>query len=238
MPVQAVAVALNASLARRLPGIYHRRCARLMGFDIKVKGDPVKAGPVLFVGNHSSYLDIMVLGSVIDGSFVAKAEVSRWPLFGWLARLQNTVFVERRMPQTARQRDDIGARLDDGDRLILFPEGTSDNGAVVLPFRSALFAVAERPVSGAALVVQPFSIAYTAIDGFRIGQLWRPLLAWYGDMALVSHAWLVMKLGHVGAEVRFHEPVTMDRFRDRKALAEYCQGVVAGGVADSNRGAP
>ena len=77
---------------------------------------------MLFAANHISYTDITVLGSVISGSFVAKLEVARWPLFGWLAKLQRSVFVDRQVRSTAAQRDAIGARLASGDALILFPK--------------------------------------------------------------------------------------------------------------------
>ena len=237
MPVQAVALVFGAPMSRRLPGIYHRLCARLMGFDIGVRGKVVTEAPALFVGNHSSYLDIMILSTIIDGCFIAKAEIAQWPLFGWLSKLQRTVFIERRSPQTARQRDEIGKRLDAGDRLILFPEGTSNDGALILPFKSALFAVAERPVAGKPLVVQPFSLAYTELEGLPIGREWRPLLAWYGDMGLQSHFWRVATFGRIRVEVRFHEPITIDQYGGRKALAAHCHDVVRNGVAAANSGA-
>lgn len=236
MPVQAVAVAFDSSLARRLPGVYHRLCARLLGFDIVVRGAQSADLPVLFVGNHTSYLDILVLGAVIDGSFIAKAEVAHWPLFGSLARLQRTVFIERRSPETARQRDEIGKRLEAGDRLILFPEGTSDDGIRVLPFKSALFAVAERPVGGRPLTVQPFSLAYTGLDGLPAGRDWRPLFAWYGEMGLTAHAWRVLTFRRIRAEVWFHNPVTISQYGTRKALAEHCYRIVRDGLSAANAG--
>ncbi len=236
MPVQALALVLGARLARHLPGIYHRRCARLLGFDIIVKGEVAAETPVLFVGNHTSYLDIMVLGTVIEGSFIAKSEVAKWPLFGWLAKLQRTVFVERRVARTADQRDEISARLAAGDRLILFPEGTSNDGIKVLPFKSALFAVAEIQADGTPLVVQPFSIAYTALAGLPVGRVWRPLFSWYGDMELSSHAWRILTFSRMRAEVWFHEPVTINEYGSRKALAEHCYEVVRRGVAAANSG--
>ncbi len=237
-PVQAFGLAFHLPLATRLPGIFHRLCCRLFGFTVAVRGKAATDVPILFVGNHTSYLDIMVLGSVIDGAFVAKAEVAKWPLFGLLAKLQRTVFVERRPAETARQRDEIGARLAAGDRLILFPEGTSDNGITVLPFKSALFAVAERAVGNVPLTVQPFSLCYTALGGLPVGREWRPLLSWYGDMGMVPHAWRVLTFNSVRAEVRFHEPVTIDRYGSRKALADHCFEVVRQGVAATNAGRP
>lgn len=237
MPVQAVALALGAPLAGRLPVAYHRICARLLGFDIVVRGKMATSRPALFVGNHTSYLDIMVLGTIIEGCFIAKSEVAHWPLFGWLAKLQRTVFVERSSPRTAHhQRDEIGGRLAAGERLILFPEGTSNDGVKVLPFKSALFAVAETSANSTPLSVQPFSIAYTELAGLPVGREWRPLFSWYGDMELGSHAWRILTFSRVRAEVRFHEPVTIGQYGSRKALAQHCFEVVRDGAAEANSG--
>ena len=84
---------------------------------------------------------------MIPGSFIAKAEVRSWPLFGLLARLQRSVFVERRVSRTVKHRDEIHKRLLEGDNLILFPEGTSNDGNRVLPFKSAFFGVAEKQIN-------------------------------------------------------------------------------------------
>lgn len=238
MPVQAVALALRLPLARRLPRFYHRLVARIIGVDVTVEGQPFAHRPVLFVGNHVSYLDINVLSVVAECSFVAKAEIADWPLFGWLAKLQRTVFIERRASRAADQRDEIKDRLNAGDNLVLFPEGTSNDGIHVRSFKSALFAVAEREVSGRPVTVQPFSLAYTRLNGVPMGREWRPLYAWYGDMDLPAHLWRMLGLGRVRAEVILHAPVTIDDFPDRKAMAEHCERVVAEGVAWANSGRP
>ena len=138
MPVQALAVALRMPLRRSLPLWYHARCCRILGFKIEQRGQPSPVHPTLYAANHVSYFDIMVLASLIDVSFVAKAEVARWPLFGWLAKLQRTVFVDRRGHKAGRHRDDIARRLEQGDDLVLFPEGTSSDGNRVLGFKSEI----------------------------------------------------------------------------------------------------
>ena len=147
---------------------------------------------MLFASNHVSYADIAVLGSLIAGSFIAKAEVAHWPLFGWLAKLQRTVFVDRRVRSTQLQRDAMTERLAAGDALILFPEGTSGDGNRVLPFKSALFSAAERMQAIVPIAVQPVSIAYTRLDGMPLGRLLRPFIAWYGGSRIgaapVDHA--------------------------------------------------
>jgi 1-acyl-sn-glycerol-3-phosphate acyltransferase len=238
LPLQAVALALKLRLARTLPLTYHRLVCRVIGIRVAARGALAQARPLLIVANHTSYLDIEVLGSLIPGSFVAKAEIAGWPLFGWLAKLQRSVFIERRSSKAREHKDEIEKRLLEGDLLILFPEGTSDDGNRLLPFRSALFSVAERRIEGAPLVVQPVSLAYTRLDGMPMGRGFRPLFAWYGDMALATHLWRMLGMGVVGVEVIFHEPVTIDRFGGRKALAEHCWRVVSEGVASLLAGRP
>ena len=238
LPVQALAVYFQLRLSRRLPTAYHRLVCRILGIRVTAQGNLAKDRPLLIIGNHTSYLDIEVLGSLIPGSFVAKAEIARWPLFGWLAKLQRSVFIERRSSKAREHKDEIEKRLLEGDVLILFPEGTSNDGNRILPFRSALFSVAERRIEGEPLVVQPVSLAYTRLDGMPVGRSFRPFFAWYGDMELPSHLWQMLGLGVLTAEVIFHEPVTIDRFGTRKALAEACWRVVSEGVATLLTGRP
>ncbi len=238
MPVQALAVRFGWALRRRFPRLFHRVCARLIGLSLVTRGAICDRRPTLFVSNHLSYLDIAVLGALIDGSFIAKAEVARWPLFGTLARLQETIFVEREARgQVARQRSALLDRLAAGDNLILFPEGTSSDGTHILPFKSALFAAAAAPVGGDGVQVQPVSIAATALDGIPLGRSLRPLYAWYGDMDLAPHLWTLLKLGRLTVEVEFHPPVTLASLGSRKALADHCWQAIARGVSRSLAGA-
>lgn len=231
MPVQGTALLLRLPLRSTIPLWYHRRCCRILGIRVERRGRQSRSQPTLYVTNHSSYLDITVLGSVIPGSFVAKSEVAGWFFFGWLARLQRTVFVERRALRARDQRDALARRLDRGDNLILFPEGTSDDGNRVLPFKSALLSAAERRPQGQPLVVQPVSVAYTKLDGLPLGRSLRPFFAWYGDMELAPHLWQLAGLGRLTVAVHFHQPVTLDDFGSRKRLSEHCQAKVAQGVA-------
>lgn len=228
MPVQTVLVAANSPWARRLPVLYHRLCCRIMGFHIERHGSAATQRPTLYIANHASYLDIMILSAAMEASFVAKSEVASWPLFGWLARLQGTVFVDRRARgEVGAQRDSIRRRLAAGDNLILFPEGTSSDGSHVLPFKSALFAAAEEE----RVLVQPVSVAYVRLDGIPIGRFYRPFFAWYGDMELGSHLWMALGLGQVTVSITFHPPVRFCDFGSRKALAEHCWREIATGLA-------
>ncbi len=238
MPVQVFALLFDLEIKRTLPIWYHGKCCRILGFRVEVRGPRSTAHPTLYVCNHISYLDIMILGSLIKGSFVAKSEVARWPLFGWLARLQRSVFIERRGLKAARHRDALNQRLEDGDDLILFPEGTSGDGNQVLPFKSALFSVAERRPHDMPLLVQPVSIAYTRLDGVPMGRYLRPLFAWYGDMEMGGHLWHVAGLGWATVVVEFHPPATIEAYGSRKMLSDYCQGRVAAGMSAALSGRP
>lgn len=231
LPVQMFLIRFNMSFAKRLPMIYHRGVCRLLAFRVEQHGEISRTRPTLFVCNHTSYLDISVLGAVLPASFVAKAEVRSWPLFGLLARLQRTVFVERKASRTAQHRDEMVRRLEMGDNLILFPEGTSNDGNRVLPFKSGFFGAAEIEINGKPLTVQPVSVSYTHLDGIPVGRRYRPYFAWYGDMEMAGHLWNVFGLGQTTVAVEFHEPVTIAEFASRKELAAHCQRVVSDGVS-------
>ncbi len=230
LPLQTVVKALDLRFARWLPLFFFRQWCRTFGIHVHVRGQISPHRPTLFVANHVSYLDIIVLSSILDASFIAKSEIANWPILGLLARLQRTLFVERRRPRAANQRDAISERLNAGDSLILFPEGTSNDGQRVLPFKSALFSVAERREDGKPLTIQPVSLAYTRLDGIPLNRAFRPQYAWFGAMTLMPHLFEMLGIGKVTVEVTFHDPVVSDRFETRKSLAEFCHRVVVRGV--------
>ena len=232
MVVQWVLRKTGSDLAFKLPYFYHRGVARLMGLKIVVTGRPVH-GSCLMVANHASWLDIVVLSAVKPLSFIAKGEVGSWPVFGSLARLQRTVFIDRdNRAATGRFSERIRARLAKGDTLVLFAEGTSSDGNRVLPFKSALMGAVE-PRKGHEvddILVQPVTIAYTNLYGLPMGRMRRPSFAWYGDMELVPHLWQALSLGPVDVRVVLHEPIALDRGLDRKALAIHCEKAVRHGL--------
>lgn len=236
MPVQAAALATRSRLARALPKFYHALCCRLFGIRLDVRGVVSRDRPTLFVVNHLSYLDIAVLSAVAETSFVAKREVASWPLFGWLARLQRTVFVERRIAGVHNERDAISSRLAERGNLVLFAEGTSSDGNRLRPFKSALFSVALQEVDGRPVTVQPVTLAYTHLDDMPIGRAWRPYIAWYGEMDMLSHGWRLLGLGRITATLLFHPPVNYREFGSRKLLADHCERTVARGLASLNAG--
>jgi 1-acyl-sn-glycerol-3-phosphate acyltransferase len=233
--VQLIGFTVWPQLGRRAPLYYHRFLLRLVGMKLTVKGDPPPRMASIVVANHASYIDIIVLGSLVQGSFVAKSEVASWPFFGQLAKLGRTLFVDRTKRTHAKQhRDMIVDRLNQGDSIMIFPEGTSNDGNHVDPFKSTLFSAAEVELvdgSGQPLV-RPASIAYTGLHGLPTGRRLRSLFAWYGDMTLLPHLWQLLKLGAVEADVWFHPPVRASDFASRKELTQHCQQVISYRFAD------
>ncbi len=238
VPWQSASIHFKLKRRKSLPNRYSRFLCRLFGLNIIVVGQPVQDRGVLMVANHTSYLDIIVLGGSTPVSFVAKSEVNSWPFFGLMARLYETVFVERsRRSQAGVARDQIRERLQEGDALVLFPEGTSNDGNRVLPFKSALMGSTEAVVGTDAqgrsehVPVQPVSLAYTGYYGMPMGRENRPLFAWYGDMELVPHLWEAVTAGPIDVVVEFHPPMSIDDMGGRKPLAAKAEAVVREGQA-------
>lgn len=237
IPLQWLFVTLGLPMRRSFPHAYHKFVACLFGINIQVRGEPVRDQGVLLLANHTGWMDIVIFSAVMPLSFVAKSEVSTWPFFGTLARLQRTVFVAReRRSQTASTRDDIRARLLAGEALVLFPEGTSSDGNNVLPFKSALLGAAEAEINGRHVLVQPVSTAYTGNHGIPMGRETRPTFAWYGDMELVPHLWEALKAGPLDVVMEFHAPLSLDAM-DRKQLAKEAELTVRAGQLRALSGA-
>lgn len=231
----AWAPALKGATAR----LWFRVVCRLSALRIRASGRPIRGEPAIFVANHVSYLDIPVLGAVINPTFVAKREVAGWPALGWLARTNGTIFVERARCRAHGQCRTLNERLGAGDSLLFFPEGTSSAGERVLPFKSALFAAAERRVGDVEIRVQPVTVAYIRYrDGRRLSGALRDRYAWYGDMTLVDHLYAVFGLEGADIEVMFHEPVRASCFPSRKELARHCHAEIARGLAAARRQNP
>lgn len=244
MLIQGLCLVLPGSAKVAFAQIYWAIFTRLIGIEVRIIGKPVKreAGrPVIYVSNHSSWIDVPVVGGVLDGCFVAKGDVATWPFISTIARLGRTVFVTRSRGSTGKERAAMGALLKSGDNLILFPEGTSSDGSRVLPFRTAFFALA-LPVAGEDRtnmpLIQPVSVVYDRLDGMPVGRANRPVFAWYGDMDIASHFGRLTQ--HIGlrATVLLHTPLDPARFDDRKALSQAVWQIVADGASTLRQNRP
>ena len=223
LPIQLVGLRFNLKIRRRLPRLWHRVACRVLGLKVHVHGTPEPKRPLLLAANHASWKDILVLGSVADVVYIAKAEVRGWPVFGILARLQATIFVEREQRRkTGDQVDEIAERLTAGEIVVLFPEGTTSDGNRLMEIKSSLFGAAASAVPhtpGGVVFIQPVSIAYTGVHGMAMGRFHRPLAAWPGDIQLLPHLMGVMREGAVDVDVDFGERVEYSQASNRKQVS-------------------
>ena len=220
---------------------YYRVLCALLRIGVRVAGSPLRGRAVLYVSNHVSWVDIVVIGSITPVAFVAKSEVRKWPLVGITAQMQRTVFVERaRRHQAAEAVDEIVKRLASGTSVVLFAEGTSSDGNRVLPFRSALVGAAAQDASQ--IVIQPMSICYTGLHGIPMGRQHRPLVAWYGDLDFMPHIRAFIARGAVDAVVSYGAPLAAGGKAggktDRKALAKTLEDAVRGLMVAALHGRP
>lgn len=210
---------------------YYRVLRAILRIHVRVVGEPVRGRAVLYVSNHVSWVDIVVIGSIAPAAFVAKSEVAKWPLVGITAKMQRTVFVDRtRRHQAADAIAEIVKRLASGTSVVLFAEGTSSDGNRVLPFRSALLGAikhaAQHGDGAADILIQPMSICYTGQHGIPMGRQHRPLVAWYGDLDFMPHIREFIARGAVDAVVSYGEPVPAAGSADRKAMTKTLEGAV------------
>lgn len=213
-PVQLVALATGWPARGLAPMGFHRYACMLFGVERKLKGAPARGG-VLLVANHSSWLDILVLGGCSPAAFAARADLATWPVLGLLARLQRTMFVDRaRRGRVGADAAAIATRLAQGDDVALFAEGTTSDGASILPFRSALLAAGD-----CARAIQPVLIVYVARDGAPLDDEGRADVAWNGDKALWPHVWSMLARRRLVAHIEFCDPVAQPFEGGRKALA-------------------
>ena len=183
--------------------------------------------PGAIVANHASWLDIFVLNACARVYFVAKAEVAGWAGIGWLARATGTLFIRRDRAEAASQTRALRDRLAAGHRLLFFPEGTSTDGARVLPFKPTLFAAFFDPDLPPGLRVQPVSLAYHAPAGTDPA-----FYGWWGDMGFAPH--LLQVLAHPGpgsVTLVWHPPLAVADFAGRKPLAHAAETAVRAGHA-------
>jgi lyso-ornithine lipid O-acyltransferase len=179
---------------------------KVLGVRLKVTGNPPSRG--LAVANHLSYLEILVFGAAFKNAMVAKAEISRWPLFGPLARAGGTLFVDRSSRASAEAvTAQIAERLKGTVPVLFFPEGTSTDGRALLKFHSRLF----TPAADAGIPVTAAAVRYIPADGSL-----EETLCWYGDQAFLPHVCRTLGGPDFTAEIQFGEPRV---YPDRRSAA-------------------
>lgn len=207
-------VLFSAKLGRRthffIVRTWARSLAKILCLKIDVEGE-LASPPVFLASNHLSYLDIIVLLSVVDGFFVAKTEVASWPILGFLARSTGTLFIDRsRKSDLQRVTPLIESVLDSGANIFVFPEGTSTKGESVLPFKPSMFEAAIRTESRVLAASLSYRTPSTGPPAYLA-------VCWWGDMTFLGHCYALVGLRSIRALVRFAEEPLVDN--DRKTLA-------------------
>ena len=184
-----------------------RRHLKIFGYSANVSGNIPKKG--LLFCNHLSYLDILAISAVTPAVFVSKAEVRRWPLFGWFAAISGTVFVDReRRTQVGEVNREIEAALASGALVVIFPEGTSSDGQTVRPFRTSLL----EPAARGDHEISVGWLHYELKDGDAGTEV-----CYWGDHSFVAHILNMLSKKNIFATLRFGKfQRTTD---DRKELA-------------------
>lgn len=232
LPFQLLLLRTPTRAWQVLPRVFFRLLAFGLGLKVDVIGKPMP-GPALLLANHISWLDIIALGATLPVRFVAKSDVATYPLVGFFAGLAKTIFVDRtRRADTARTASEMRAALADGDRIVLFPEGTSDIGTHVLPFKSALVGALGRAPAAA----QPVAIAYTAISALPLSRHERSTIAWVGDMGLGDNLGHIFASGPKSVSIAFGTPITATE--DRKVLTRRAEREVRAMLVALNRREP
>jgi 1-acyl-sn-glycerol-3-phosphate acyltransferase len=230
VPLQLIAMKTRLWSEWRVLRLWHKANCRALGFRIHQKGELTDKRPLVVASNHVSWTDIPVIGSRCDVSFIAKADMAAWPVMGWLARLQRTIFIERERRRTSgAQASEIARRLADGEAVVLFAEGTTGDGNGILPFKSTLFGAATMAISEGAVdkvYIQPLTIAYTRVQGMPMGRRDRPLAAWIGDTELAPHAAALLSAGSVDVELHFGEAMAFSAGDNRKEATKKAEAEV------------
>ena len=223
-PAQFISAVLTRN-TMLVPRYFCRLCCFILGIRVRISGMPSKT-KTLYVSNHLSWADIIVLGGCIDGAFVAKKEVANWPIFGQLARLRSTVFIQRTAGGIKEGQQKIEEVFAKGHNMILFPEGTNGWTKVeILPFKSSYFSVTQD------ITIQPVAITVEAINGKDGRALTQDLFEIYGwsnvnvppHLIFIQHFWSFLKTPSCVVRLTFCEPVVGD---NRKILGQRAEAAV------------
>lgn len=222
-----------------VPSVYMTGLVWVLGLTVKMIGRPARDKSVLFISNHISWKDILIYSRLIKSiSFVSKSEVGKSAFGRFMANLQKTIYIRRsRKAESKQQSAVLEQRLNQGDRLMLFPEGTTTRGVRVKPFKTALFSVVERvtKTQQKPQIVQPVTICYTHINHLPILYGQRSSVGFVGRVPGMQHFFAALSRKRTDVRVEFHDPIYCDDQLDRKILAQQCFDVISTGLSSAHR---
>ncbi len=193
---------------------------RVLAVDLEIEGTPPPAGAaVLLVANHISWLDPFVINAVRPVRFIAKSEVRRWPLIGWLTAQSGTLFVVRnRRHHTAHVNQLVVKAMRDGETFAVFPEGTTTDGSIVLPFHASLL----QPAFESSAPLVPAALRYLRADGSLCTEA-----AYDGDKSVLDTLRAMMALSLIRAQLKFLAPIPCTDHSHRRELARAAECAIA-----------
>jgi len=211
---------------------------RILGIKVVIEGRNFipKDENIYIISNHLTYLDGITLGSLFPVLFVSKREVKSWPLFGQMASLGATIFIDRSKKNKARDYvHTISDVLEDNVDVLVFPEGTSTDGKRLLPFQTVFF----NPPIKSAKPILPIAISYLQIDNKKISEENKNLVYWYGKMPFLTHLWEVLKLRKITMKVKINHSIDSAKFKSdssgRKELSNLCHNVINKAIKGSEK---
>jgi 1-acyl-sn-glycerol-3-phosphate acyltransferase len=237
MPVQWVLMRFTRGRAAfMLPRWWFGCLRQALGIRAEVVGTPRDGGGTVFVGNHISHYDIVLLGSLLRARFIAKDDMERWPGMRFVGALGQTLFISRRRRDAAHVATSLAAQMRPDHDLVLFAEGTTSSGEQVAPFKSSLFSLFLGPQStGQAWTLQPFTLDIRSVDGRALSTGGdRDGYAFHSGMEAGTHVKQFLRLSGAVVRVVFHPPITIPADIDRKTLAARVQVIVASGLSCSD----
>lgn len=210
--------------------LWARACLKVLALKINVHrlSYDLHSTPRLLVSNHQSYLDVVIIASVFPALFVAKTEVSRWPLIGWLSKLGGTIFVNRENAHSSVScAYRVSRALRDGVDVQVFPEATTGDGSTVLPFHGLFFASAVR--SRAAVL--PLTIQFQSVNGRPMDRETLDTVCWYGEMNFALHFWNLLNIESAEVALIVDEPIKPTRSQRADVIARAARERIVGRYA-------
>ncbi len=231
IPIQTFFNIIGFKFKKLYPLFFYRMIKIITGININF--DPSKLNKknkgVLYIANHVSWFDIICLGTLLNARFIAKKEVSKMGIFGFLAKLSNTFFIDNeKKNKIIKYNHLIQKKLQNGENFIIFPEGTTSDGNGIIDFKSSMLECAFDDNNQ--INIQPISICYSKLNNIPMGIYLRRNIAWVGDTSMVEAMANFLRSGRITVDIIFHEIMNVNNFENRKDLALHCETQILSGI--------
>ena len=231
IPIQFFCNIISSKLKKIYPLYFYQMIKIITGINInfdETKFNKNNSG-VLYIANHVSWFDIICLGTLLNARFIAKKDVSRMGIFGFLAKLSNTFFIDNENKNKIKKYNhQIQKKLQDGENFIIFPEGTTSDGNGIINFKSSMLECAFD--ANNRINIQPISICYSQLNNIPMGIYLRRNIAWVGDTSMVAAMANFLRSGRITVDIVFHEIKSVSNFGNRKELAIHCEKQILSGL--------